>query len=121
MLFFSVDAGVSDVGAGVSVVAPSLEASVTSGTTGVGSSAVVVSVTIVALDDFFFFFPLPDLVVVDLPVADLLVALGTSPKMSSVLPNKSSSVTIDFFFLFAFFGFFLASVGNNSSSSSSSG
>jgi len=125
-LFFSVFAGVSALEAGISVVAPSLEASATSGTTRVGSSAgaVVVVVAAVVLDDFFFFFPLPDLVVVDLLVAGLLVALGTSPKMSSVLPNKSSSVTIGFFFLsvaFVFFGFFLASVGNNSSSSSSSG
>jgi len=124
--FFSVVAGVTNVGAGVSVVVPSLEASATSGTMAVGSSAgvAVVAVAAVALDDFFFFFPLPDLVVVDLLVADLLVALGTSPKMSSVFPNKSSSVTIGFFFLsvaFAFLGFFLASVGNSSSSSSSSG
>jgi len=124
--FFSVDEGVSVVGARVSGLVTSLEPSTSSSVTAVGSSAVVVAVVVVvvvALVDFFFFFPLPDLDLVDFPVANLLAVLGTSPKMSSVLPNKSSSMTVDFFFLsvdFVFFGFFLASVGNNSSSSSSS-
>ena len=88
---------------------------------------VVVAVTSAAIaladDAFFFFFPLPVLAFVDFPVAGLLVSLGALPNMSSVLPNRSSSVTAAFFFftvVFSFFNFFLSSVGNNSSSSSPS-
>ena len=75
-------------------------------------AVVVVAVTSAAAaladDVFFFFFPLPLFTFVDLPDVGLLVPLDTLPNTSSVSPNKSSSVTVCFFFfatVFSFFGF----------------